>query len=97
MQRLCCIGRTVCQMVLDSVVDAWFLCAKLDGHYAFLTDREISRPGAAKAVLRLEEESPRRSTGNECSPWPPRQHIAANLPGMKGDACHALLKERLED
>jgi hypothetical protein len=27
MQRLFGIGRTVCQTVLDSLLDAWFLCA----------------------------------------------------------------------
>ena len=35
-QRLCGIERTVCQMVLDSLVDAKFLCVKSDGHYALL-------------------------------------------------------------
>jgi CheY-like chemotaxis protein len=35
-QRLCGIERTVCQMVLDSLVDARFLSVKSDGHYALL-------------------------------------------------------------
>ena len=84
-------------MVLDSLVDAWFLCAKLDGHYALLMDREMSRPRAAKADRGLEEESPPGSTTNEEAPWLAREQIATNLLGMKGDACYALLKKRLED
>jgi hypothetical protein len=36
-QRLCGIERTICQTVLDSLVDAKFLCVKSDGHYALLT------------------------------------------------------------
>ncbi len=32
-QRLCGIERPMCQMVLDSLVDARFLCLKSDGHY----------------------------------------------------------------
>jgi hypothetical protein len=59
-QRLCGIERTVCQMVLDSLVDARFLCVKSDGHYALLTDGEMSRPRAAKADLRLDEKDARR-------------------------------------
>ena len=35
-QRLCGIGRTMCQMVLDSLVDARFLSVKSDGRYALL-------------------------------------------------------------
>jgi hypothetical protein len=54
MQRLCGIERTVCQMVLDSLVDEGFLCMKSDGHYALSTDGEIPYPRAAKADLRPE-------------------------------------------
>jgi hypothetical protein len=97
LQRLCGLGRTACQMVFDSLVDAWFLCAKLDGHYALLTESEISRPRAAKAHRGLEEESLPCSTSNEEAPWLPREQIAANLPGMKGEARYPLLKKRLED
>jgi len=55
MQRLFGIERTVCQTVLDSLVDAWFLCAKLDGRFALSTDGEIPYPRAAKADLRPEQ------------------------------------------
>jgi hypothetical protein len=58
MQRLFGIERTVCQTVLDSLVGAWFLCAKLDGHYALSTEGEIPHPRAAKADLRVEEQKP---------------------------------------
>jgi hypothetical protein len=37
-QRLCGIERTMCQRVLDTLVDARFLYAKSDGQYARLTD-----------------------------------------------------------
>ena len=36
-QRLCGVERTICQRVLDSLVDENFLCVKSDGHYARLT------------------------------------------------------------
>jgi CheY-like chemotaxis protein len=42
-QRLCGIGRPMCQMVLDSLVDARFLSVKSDGHYALLRDGGMSR------------------------------------------------------
>ena len=42
MQRLFGIERTVCQTVLDSLVDARFLSVKSDGHYALLRDGEMS-------------------------------------------------------
>jgi hypothetical protein len=54
MQRLCGIERTVCQMVLDALVDEKFLWVKSDGHYALSTDGEIPYPRAAKADLRPE-------------------------------------------
>ncbi len=54
-QRLCGVERTLCQLVLNSLVDAKFLCVKPDGAYARLTDGEISRPHAAKADLRREQ------------------------------------------
>ena len=37
-QRLCGVERTICQLVLDSLVDAKFLSMKPDGHYARFTD-----------------------------------------------------------
>src|SRR5450759_2086869 len=53
-QRLCGIERTLCQLVLDSLVDARFLCVSSDGHYARLTDGKIARPRRAHADLRPE-------------------------------------------
>jgi hypothetical protein len=55
-QRLCCIERTICQMVLDLLVDEEFLCVRSDGAYARLTTDHHPHP--AKADLR----SGRRST-----------------------------------
>ena len=54
-QRLCGIERTVCQMLLDSQVDARFLYVKSNGHYALLTDGEIPYPRAANADPRPEQ------------------------------------------
>jgi len=53
-QRLCGIERTMCQAVLDSLVEAKFLYASLDGHYARMTDGGTFRPQAAWADLRAE-------------------------------------------
>lgn len=50
-QRLCGVERTICQLVLDLLVDANFLCVKPDGAYARVTDGEVSRPRAANADL----------------------------------------------
>ena len=46
-QRLCGIEQTMCQLVLDSLVDEQFLCVKADGQYARRTDGH--HPYAAKA------------------------------------------------
>jgi hypothetical protein len=51
-QRLCHVERTMCQLVLDELVDEKFLCAKPDGHYARLTDATIQRPQPAKTELK---------------------------------------------
>ena len=42
-QRLCGIERTICQAVLDALVNAEFLCVKPDGHYARLTEGHSGR------------------------------------------------------
>jgi hypothetical protein len=36
-QRLCHVESTICQMMLDVLVDEKFLCVKLDGRYAHIT------------------------------------------------------------
>jgi hypothetical protein len=51
-QHLCGIEQTMCQLVLDSLVDEKFLAATSDGHYARLTDGHHPRP--AKATLASE-------------------------------------------
>jgi hypothetical protein len=54
-QRLCGIERTLCQLILDSLVNAKFLCVKPDGHYARLTDgTHVPRPQPVKAAQRTE-------------------------------------------
>jgi hypothetical protein len=50
-QRLCGIEESMCQMVLDSLVSAKFLCVKADGQYARLTEGFVPRPQPAKAAL----------------------------------------------
>jgi hypothetical protein len=58
-QRLCGIEETMCQLVLDSLVDEKFLCTKSDGRYARLTDGHHPRP--AKADLRTDERAKKAS------------------------------------
>ena len=46
-QRLCGIERILCQLILNELVDAKFLCVKADGRYARLTEgRESSQEPA---------------------------------------------------
>ena len=45
-QRLCGIERTMCQMVLDSLVTARFLWASSDGHYARMVEGPSRRHAA---------------------------------------------------
>ena len=54
-QRLCGVERTRCKTVLDSLVDARFLCVKADGVYARLTDGDVHRPRPAKADLGVKK------------------------------------------
>ncbi len=53
-QRPCGIERTMCRLVLDSLVEAKFLYTSSDGHYGRMTHSETSHPLAAKADLRSE-------------------------------------------
>jgi hypothetical protein len=52
-QRLCGIESTLCKTVLDSLVEERFLSVKPDGSYGRLTEGDASRPGQAKAALRI--------------------------------------------
>ena len=54
MQRLFGIEQTPCQAVLDSLVEARFLCMKPGGSYARQTDRDVPRPRPARAYLGIE-------------------------------------------
>lgn len=46
-QRLCGIERILCQLILNELVDAKFLCVRVDGRYARLTEgRELSQERA---------------------------------------------------
>jgi hypothetical protein len=58
-QRLCGIEETMCQLVLDSLVDEQFLCAKSDGRYARVTTGHHLHP--AKADLRTNERAKKAS------------------------------------
>ena len=53
-QRLCGIERSMCQIVLDALVDANVLCLKSDGTYARLGDGELQHSQPAKAQTRSE-------------------------------------------
>ena len=50
-QRLCGVERTMCQMVLDTLVETSFLSMKSDRTYARLMDGGMPRPRSAKAEL----------------------------------------------
>ena len=50
-QRLCGVERTMCGMVLETLVEMNFLCMKSDGTYARLMDGELARPRPATAEL----------------------------------------------
>ena len=60
-QRLCGIERRTCQVVLDTLLDAKFLCVEPDGHYARLTDGQFSRPQSATADFMTNAYSRRAS------------------------------------
>jgi len=60
-ERLCGVEHTVCQRVLDALVDAKFLCLKADGVYSRLTDGGYARPRAAKADLRVAPHAAKAS------------------------------------
>jgi hypothetical protein len=42
-ERLCGVEHTMCQPILDALVDAKFLCRKPGGIYARLTDESVPR------------------------------------------------------
>lgn len=52
-RRLCGVEATLCQQVLDVLVETKFLCVKTGGVYARTTDGEVSRPRMARAGLGL--------------------------------------------
>ena len=49
-RRLCGVERGACQIVLDALVDAKFLCLKADGAYARVTDGGIQHLQPAPAA-----------------------------------------------
>ena len=48
-QQLCGVDSTICQAVLDALVDVKFLCAKPDGTYARISDGSVQRARPANA------------------------------------------------
>ena len=59
-QRLCGIEQNICQMVLDTLVDARFLCVTTGGHYARVTEG-LPRVRSGKADLRTDTRSRKAS------------------------------------
>jgi hypothetical protein len=53
-RRLCGVEREVCQAVLDSLVDAKFLCVCADGRYARVTDGEVARHRSTQVGARID-------------------------------------------
>jgi endonuclease III len=60
-QRLCGVEQKTCQIALDELVNAKFLCVKPDGHYARLTDGQFMRPRPAKADFSADTRSKKAS------------------------------------
>jgi hypothetical protein len=61
-QRLCGIEQTMCQLVLDMLVESNFLCLNPDGAYARATDgADRPRPHPVKAHLETGTRSARAS------------------------------------
>jgi hypothetical protein len=51
-RRLCGIAPTICQLVLDGLVDEQFLCVRRDGTYTRVTEGPLFRPQPPKADSR---------------------------------------------
>jgi hypothetical protein len=60
-ERLCGVEHAVCQMALEALVEAGFLCVKADGTYGRVTDGVHARSRAVKADLRA---APRVATAS---------------------------------
>lgn len=57
-QRLCGVEPAICQRVLDMLVETRFLCVKVDGTYARVTDgADAPRPQPVRATLGAEHRS----------------------------------------
>jgi hypothetical protein len=54
-QRLCGVDETLCQSVLDALVDLNFLRANADGTYARLSDGEAARPRPVRTDVQTPE------------------------------------------
>jgi hypothetical protein len=52
-QRLCGIEQSMCKAVLDSLVEALFLCLRPDGTYVRLTEGRVPRRQVKETVLQL--------------------------------------------
>jgi hypothetical protein len=55
--RLCGIDRTMCDLVLEALIDRKFLALGSDGRYARLTAGESIRPRPARADLNASTRS----------------------------------------
>ena len=60
-QRLCGMERMICQLVLNELVTAKFLCVKPDGHYTRVTEGAVPFPHPAKADLTTDAPSAKAS------------------------------------
>jgi hypothetical protein len=50
-ERLCGIEHTLCQRVLEALVEEAFLSAAADGNYARTTSEDRARPRVARAAI----------------------------------------------
>jgi hypothetical protein len=59
--RLCGIDRTMCDLVLEALIDRKFLALRSDGRYARLTGGESIGPRPARADLNADTRSRKAS------------------------------------
>ena len=66
-QRLCGVDSTLCQSVLEALVDSGFLSRRADGAYARFRNPDIARARPAKAALEPSVNSTLSRTGRRAS------------------------------
>jgi hypothetical protein len=85
-QRLCGIARAICSVVLDTLVEANFLCPKSNGAYARLTDGDISG-GACQLRLQRPRHFEPDGRNDDTVGDPSIDGMNGNAEAMRGVHC----------